>query len=58
MSLRYDATEPIEFTQHFYEECVQCATRVRDDEGEYCVNCGQWVCDKCWERHKGWCCKH
>ena len=54
MSLRYD-TGAIEFTQNFWEECVRCGKNVRDDGGDWCVNCGQWICDDCWDIHEERC---
>ena len=40
---------------HWWDECVECYQQVRDDAGEWCVNCGQWVGDNCWSKHKGRC---
>ena len=39
----------------WWETCVDCGNTVNDQHGDWCINCGGWICDKDWEEHKKYC---
>jgi len=39
----------------WWETCIECGRLVSDQEGDWCPNCGQWVCDKDMDKHRKRC---
>jgi hypothetical protein len=58
---RYDGLEQdAELDLHYpvSEECIVCHQTTDEMGGEWCVNCGGWVCNGDWNRHRKTCLKN